>query len=260
MLKKMFAALLIAAFALSAMASDTPVMDRILSKKVLVVGTSGNMPPMTHRLKSGEVIGFDMDLAALMAGALGVELKVEVMPLDALVLAVKSGKVDVVISNMTTTFERNKHVAFSEPYLISGKCLVTKEQGMAKQDDPETVASKKPTLVVLEGSTSEQFAHALMKDAKLVSVDSSSKAIELVKSGKANAMLSEYPMCMSVVSGNPDAGFVAGFSTLSYEPIGIAMPGNDALFINWTQNFVTRIKATGAIEALLGKWLGQPSI
>ena len=53
-----------------AAASDTQVMDRVLAKKQLVVGTSGNMPPMTNKLQSGDVAGFDMDLAAMMAGAL----------------------------------------------------------------------------------------------------------------------------------------------------------------------------------------------
>lgn len=239
-----------------AAASETPVMDRVLGKKVLVVGTSGNMLPMTSRLKTGDVTGFDMDLAALMAGALGAELKVVVLPLDELAAAVQSGKVDVAISNMTATLERNKRVAFSEPYLQSGKCLVTKQKAMAAEDNPADLDMKEVKVAVLKGSTSEAFATVLMKHAGLMAVGTNDEGIALVKSGKADAMLSEYPMCAAAVANNPEAGFEATFSLLSYEPISIAMPGNDPLFMNWTDNFIKRLKATGTIDGLLQKWMG----
>jgi ABC-type amino acid transport substrate-binding protein len=100
----------------------------------------------------------------------------------------------------------------------------------------------------------------LMKNSDIIGVDSDAKGIELVKSGKVDAMLSEYPVCMAAVGNNPDAGFVAAFSRLTYEPISIAMPGNDPLFMNWTQNFIDRLKATGTIEGLLQKWLGKPKL
>lgn len=262
MLKRMFKVLLMSLMLTGALwaASETPVMDRVLSKKQLVVGTSGNMPPMTNELESGDVVGVDMDLAKLMAMALGVELKVVVMPLKDLVSAVQSGKVDVAISNMTATPTRNTQVAFSQPYLLSGKCLVTKEKAMATEDNPADLNSKEVKIAVLKDSTSERFASVMMKNASIFSVDTNPKGIDLVKSGKADAMLSEYPMCMAAISNNPDAGFEATFSLLTYEPIGIAMPGNDPLFMNWTDNFIERVKATGAVDALLQKWLGKPRL
>jgi ABC-type amino acid transport substrate-binding protein len=258
MFRLLFAALLLAGIAASA--SDTPVMDRVLNNKVLVVGTSGNMPPMTYKLQSGDVAGLDMELAQLMASGLGVKLKVVVMPFPDLVDAVKSGKVDVAISNITATLARNRHVAFSTPYLISGKCVVTKQKEMATMENAEAVNGKKVTVAVLKGSTSEEFASMLMKDAKLIDVNSDADGIDLVRSGKADAMLSDYPVCMAAVNNNPDAGFVASFSKLTYEPISIALPGNDPLFLNWTNNFVSRLKTTGAIDGLMQQWLGKPQL
>lgn len=262
MMKNMFklamAAMLF--FGAAAAASDTPVMQRVLSKKQLVVGTSGNMPPMTRALANGGAAGFDMDLAELMAGALGAELKIVILPLEELVPAVKSGKVDIVISNMTSTPERNTHVAFSQPYLISGKCLVTKLPEMATEENAADLDTRKATVAVIKGSTSEQFANVLMTHTKIVAVASKDKGIAMVKNGEAHAMLTEYPMCMAAVNDNPEAGFVATFSTLTYDPISIAMPGNDPLFMNWTDNFVERLKATGTIDGLLEKWLGKPTL
>ena len=44
---------------------------------------------------------------------------------------------------------------------------------------------------------------------------------------------------------------------LTYEPIGIALPANDALFMNWTENFLERLDETQTLELLASKWLGN---
>ena len=55
-----------------------------------------------------------------------------------------------------------------------------------------------------------------------------------------------------------DAGFVSVFSLLSYEPIGIAIPGDDSLYLNWTENFLLRVEGIGLLEELAVRWFGRP--
>ena len=55
----------------------------------------------------------------------------------------------------------------------------------------------------------------------------------------------------------PDAGFVSLFSLLSYEPIGIALPGSDPLYINWTENFLKRLEGVGLLDELGTRWFGK---
>ena len=57
-------------------AASGPALSRIQDKGELVLGTSGNMPPMSQKLDDGEVVGFDIDLARLMASGMGVKLKI----------------------------------------------------------------------------------------------------------------------------------------------------------------------------------------
>ena len=47
------------------------------------------------------------------------------------------------------------------------------------------------------------------------------------------------------------------FSLLTYEPIGIALPANDAQFINWTQNFMQRLEGTDTLVGLGKHWFGD---
>ncbi|MGB5614219.1 MAG: transporter substrate-binding domain-containing protein, partial [Sedimenticolaceae bacterium] len=112
-------------------------LDRIQERGQLILGTSGNMPTMTQVDAQGKVSGFDIDIARLMADVMEVKLVTEVMPFNELLPALESGKVDVVISNVTITPKRNLRVAFVGPYMRSGKCFVTKNASLAKAENSQ---------------------------------------------------------------------------------------------------------------------------
>ena len=65
------------------------------------------------------------------------------------------------------------------------------------------------------------------------------------------------PGTARTVYKNPEAGFVSVFSLLTYEPIGIALPANDAQFINWTTNFLDRMDGTDTLKGLGKVWFGE---
>lgn len=237
--------------------SDAPAMTRIVKSGQLVLGTSANQPPMTMLDESGKPSGFDIDLADLMAQALKVKLVIKQLPFNKLLDALEAGEVDVVISNMTINPSRNMRVAFVGPYMTSGKCLITKEENLAKADDTEELNIADMNLVVLKGSTSEDIVRTLMPKVKLKTVDNFEKGVKMVADDKVGGMMADYPVCMHAIKSNPTSGFISVFSMLTYEPIGIALPANDALFMNWTSNFLERLDKTETLELLATKWLGE---
>ena len=112
--------------------ADSPVLSRIVESNVLRVGTSGAQPPFSVKSKDGSLIGYEVDLAKLLANAMGVELKLVEMPFAELLLALEKGEVDVVMSGMTMTPARNLKAAFVGPYIISGKSILTKDKTIAQ--------------------------------------------------------------------------------------------------------------------------------
>ena len=241
-------------------AADNSALSRIQERGALVLGTSGNMPTMSQVDGSGEVSGFDIDLARVMAGMMGVRLDIELMPFDQLLPALESGRVDVVMSNMTITPQRNLRVAFVGPYIVSGKCIVTKDRALAAVEQSEDLNQATTRVAVLRGSTSVAVARELLPDATLVEVDDYADAVQLVADDAANGMLTDYPICLATLQANPGAGFVSIFSRLTYEPIGIALPAGDAQFINWTRNFLQRMQGTRGIEEFSQRWFGRKKL
>ena len=242
----------------AAEAAAGSVLDRIQDRGQLILGTSGNMPTMTQADPSGKVTGFDIDIARFMASSMGVELVTKVMPFGDLLPALEAGKVDVVISNVTITPKRNLRVAFVGPYLVSGKCIVSKNTALAKAEEESTDLNTPATrLATLKGSTSADFARELFPQATVVTVDDYVEAADMLKADKVSGMLTDYPICMATLKNNPEAGFVSVFSLLTYEPIGIALPANDAQFINWTTNFLDRMDGTDTLKGLGKVWFGE---
>jgi polar amino acid transport system substrate-binding protein len=234
-----------------------PVISRIQNSGKLVVGTSGNMPLMSEKLMTGELAGFDIDMAKALAETMGVTLELKNMPFDQLITALEQGTVDVVISNMTMTVERNMRVAFAGPYFVSGKCLITKEQKIAQADEPEDLKEADAKIAVVKNTTSENFVKELLPQARRIPVENVDRATNMVSKGEANAFLTDFPICLSVIKRYPDSGFQSVVSLLTYEPIGIALPANDPLFMNLTRNFIDRAENVGLMQRLALKWFGQ---
>jgi len=237
----------------------TSVLDRISQKGVLVVGTAGSMPPFNMKTKEGDVIGLEPDMARLMAKEMGVKLKLEVMPFSELLPALESGKVDLILSQMTITGKRNMKVAFVGPYFISGKSFITKIKWIASVKDASQVNSPKTTVVALKGSTSEAFVKKDLPKARLVMAEDYDEAVGMVLKGKVDAMVADYPICVLTILRNPDQGLISVITPLSYEPIGIALPGNDPLMVNWMENYLTTLEESGLLDLLKERWVKDNS-
>jgi polar amino acid transport system substrate-binding protein len=234
-------------------APSAPVLNRILQRREVAVGTAASMPPLNMTTKSGQIIGFEADLARAMAEGMNVRLRLVPLPFADLLAALKEGSVDVVLSGMTMTPERNMGVAFVGPYFISGKSFLTtaatlSAKGSVDLNDPSM------RMAALRASTSQTFVQQTMPKATLVLTRDYDEAINLVLQGKVDVMIADLPACLVAVLRYPDRGLYAQATPLTREPIGIALPGNDPLLVNWTQNWLRELEASGELVQMKDRW------
>ncbi len=241
-------------FIFLSVAAAGPALDRITKRGKLVVGLTGQQPPMNATTKKGELIGLDVDLAKAMASAMGVELAFDTMAFADLLPALISGKVDIVVSGMTATAARNKKVAFVGPYYVSGKGLLAKADRYAALKSGEGLNAPTVTVAALKYSTSLTFAETLMPEAQLIPTDSYDEAVDLILEGKVDVLVADYPFCALTSFRHADKGLAAGQSPLTFEPLGIALP-EDTLLINWMQNFLVMLEGSGELKKMHQKWM-----
>lgn len=234
------------------LASAGTILEGVLKRGELVVGITGDQPPLNATTKNGEIIGLDADIARAIAMSMNVKIRFARMPFPELLPALQTGKVDMVISGMTMTPERNLKVAFIGPYHITGKGILTKLKSLEllKKDGVDSPQFKVATL---KGSTSEYVVKKAASKAKLTLTASYDEALELLFQDKVDAVIADYPYCAYIAARYPDKGLAVGEAKLSFEPLGIAVR-EDTLWINGLENFIKMLITSGDMKAIQEKW------
>lgn len=235
------------------------VIDPIQKRGELVVGTTGDMPPLNMTTKDGNIIGYEVDLARFIADSMGVKLRLQAMAFSELLPALRAGKVDMVISGMTITPQRNLEVAFVGPYLVSGKSILTRAETFLSLQTMPNVKVADLKLAALKGSTSEAFVQKVLPNAQLVTTKDYDEAVKLVLENKVHAMVADHPICIYSAYRYADQGLVALITPFTYEPLGIALPANDPLLINWLGNLMKSLEGNGQMDKLKGRWFEDVS-
>ena len=155
--------------------------------KPLIVGMELAYPPFEMTDTSGKPSGVSVDLATDLAKSLGRPVLIQNTSFDGLIPALKTGKVDLVISSMTATAERAQSIDFSEPYLSTGLCLLLKKDSAVKGIDDLDKAGVK--VAVKKGTTGHLYATAKLKKAEILVLDKESAAVLEVSQGKADAFI-----------------------------------------------------------------------
>ena len=233
-------------------------MDSILKKGELVVGITGTQPPLNATDKEGKIIGFEAEIAGLIAMNMGVKIKFDARSFADLLPALKAGQVDMVLSGMTMTPERNLAVAFVGPYYVSGKGILTKAQSIGALQQADGLNNPEFKVAVMQNSTSQKFVEEAAPKAKLVTTPSYDQAIDMLFQGLVDALVADYPFCAFAAFRYQDKGLVAGQSKFTVEPLGIAVP-EDTLLINWLGNFINMLEASGQMKMLNKRWFQDGS-
>jgi polar amino acid transport system substrate-binding protein len=247
------------AFAAGEGSRISPVLDRILAKKELVVGTAASMPPFNMTTKDGQIVGMEIDLAQFIAAAMNVKLTLKTIHFNDLLSALEGGQVDMVLSSMTITPVRNLKFAFVGPYFVTGKSILTKQANAESMNEISKINNPDKALVALKGSTSQIFVEKVFPKAKLVLVEDYDQAVAMLRQDKVQAMVADMPICQLTAYRYADAGLVALKNPLSWEPLGIAIPANDLLLLNWLQNFLNTIEKDGTLERTAERWFKDGS-
>jgi polar amino acid transport system substrate-binding protein len=260
MRRAIFITALVAVLALVFVASATAgtILDRILERGELVVGTTGSQPPLNATTKDGKIIGLDADIAKGIAMSMGVKIRFETMPFAELLPALHADKVDMILSSMAMTPERNLKVAFIGPYYISGKGMLTKTQTIATLQAADSLNDPQFKVATLNASTSQAFVESVAPKAKLVTTKSYDEALGLLSEDKIDALIADYPFCAFTAFRYRDKGLVAGQSRLTFEPLGIAVK-EDTLLINWLNNYMKMLDGSGQLRKLDERWFKNSS-
>ena len=235
--------------------SLSPVIDRIRDTNKIRIGTSGDYPPLTAKVASGGVIGLDADLARALAIILDVECEIVVMPFKDLLEAVKDHEIDAAISGITMTPRRNMDVMFAGPYFVSTKAILGRTDtldGVSTVADLDTQAA---SVVALKGGTSQTLAELVLTKPTLTWVKSADEGVQMVRDGKADAMIVDSPIARFAALRYPSSQLEIVEIENSEDPVGIALSIDDLVFLNLVENYLANLEEIDLLSKLREHWL-----
>lgn len=224
------------------------------SAEPLKVGMDMSYPPFEMRDAEGQPAGVGVDLARMVGEKLGRPVEFQNMPFDGLIPALKTGKVDILLSSMTATEERAVTVDFSEPYLKTGLCLlVGAKSGVQSSADLDQPGRK---VAVVKATTGHLWATKNLKQAKVLVLAKETMCALEVSQGKADAFIYDQMSTLRNWQRNPDTTR-AILKPFKEESWAMAMrKGNDTLRAE-VNKALAELRKEGAFDRLSEKWLKE---
>ncbi len=155
------------------------------SGQPLVIGMDATYRPFEYVDAAGYISGVSVDIGRAIGEELGREVEFRNVQFDGLIVALKTGAIDLIISSMTANEERRQSIAFSDPYVKTGlSVLVAKESPVQTAGDLRQPGRR---VVVRIGTTGEGWAREHLPDAALVRLDTDAACVLEVVNGGVDA-------------------------------------------------------------------------
>ncbi|MBD9245771.1 MAG: amino acid ABC transporter substrate-binding protein [Coriobacteriaceae bacterium] len=230
-------------------------MTLIEDGKLTVVAELGFAPFEYMDEKTGEPVGFDVDVINAVAEKMG--LTASYLPnqkFDTLVPIIKQGgKADVSIAAITITDERMESVDFSEPYLDSNQAIVV-AKGSSETEETLNDASKQ--VVCQGGTTGDEWIGENLPDAVRVPVDDVTAALTGVQTGLYQAMVVDLPVASYMLAQSfSDLEIVKEIPT--GEQYGIAVSKDNPELTQAVNKALEDMKSDGTMKEIETKWFGS---
>jgi len=218
----------------------------------LVVGMELAYPPFEMTDAQGRPSGVSVDLAYALGKELGREVEIENIPFDGLIPSLQTRKIDLIISSMTATPERGKAIAFSDPYLTTGLCLlIGKESPVQSMSDADASGR---VIVVKKGTTGHTYAEGNLKRARLLVLDKEDACVLEVVQGKADAFIYDQISTYENWSRNPRTTR-AILKPFQQETWAIGLRQSDGELRSQVNQFLKDFKAQGGFDRLGDRYL-----
>ena len=231
--------------------ADT-TMGQIQEAGEINLGVKFDVPPFGfNNPQSGEVEGFDVDLGKYIAARLGVEPVFREANSDNRIPLLVDGTIDLILSTMTITQERDLEIDYSEPYYVAnGDVLVPEGSDITSLED---LAGK--TVCTAIGSTYQSTIEEEVPDAELKLVDGYSECLELIQTDAVDAVSTDNVILTGMVIQDETLQLL----DLDYteEPYGVGIPDGDTEMKEFVDESVAQFIEDGSWQETYDEWVGQ---
>ncbi|MET3697760.1 amino acid ABC transporter substrate-binding protein (PAAT family) [Bacillus oleivorans] len=228
---------------------EKSALERVLESEVLRVGFEGTYRPFNYLGDDNEYTGFDVDIANELAKRLGVKTEFVATKWDSLIGGLKADKFDIIIAQMTVTEERKKSVDFTDPYVVTGSVLITRED----TNDISVLEDIKGKKVGVGGGTTFEEVARSVEGANVNLYQSLNDYLQDLINGRLDVIINDQLlMSHNIKEENLPVKIVSDI--LNKDEIGMAVKKGNEDFVQKINEELKKMKEDGTYTEIYKKW------
>ncbi len=219
---------------------------------VLTVATEGTYRPFTFHDASGELVGYDVEVAEAVAEKLDLEVRFQETQWDAIFAGLDAGRFDTIANQVSITPEREEKYVFTQPYTISRGVIVVRED-----DDSISSFGDLQGKTTAQSLTSNWRTLAEESGAQVEAVEGWAQAVTLLEQQRVDATINDSLTFLDYAKEHPEAPIkVAAETEETSQSAFVVTPEREAL-AEAVDGALDELRAEGVLTELSEKYFGE---
>jgi len=244
---------------------------RMIKRGSIVIGMQQNYEPFQIASPRAGFPGIDPELAMLLGEALNLKVEFRFALIPELIRQTQIGDVDVALGGISSSIERARQVAFSDPYVVTTPAGLMAKKSLPRE--PESVEFPRlrirglSGLKVLNGLTLGAHARTtteqLLREGKdfqkhhVLAFENRPDALRALWEGKIDVLVADRVYLKALILRNPEmlSRFQPLFDSYREDHLCMTLPQGDPEFVQYINFFIKELKRTGQLSALMQKYI-----
>ena len=227
-------------------------LAQIQKSGVFKVGVEGTYPPMTYHDESGELTGFDVEVAKKVAEKLGVTAEFTESDWDSLLAGIDSKRLDTVINAVSITEERSQKYDFAGPYFYITQQIVV------RSDDDSIVDMDSLNGKKCANNMTTAYLDLLENaGAEIVPINTTEEAVSMINSGRADFTTFNSVIFNEYLKQHPDAKVKVAFAIPDLvDTYAVPIRKGETRLLEAVQSALDELAAEGTLSEISEQYFG----
>jgi len=226
----------------------------VTSQPALRVGLAPHYPPISFK-QQGRLTGLEVDCALGLEAELGRRVELVALDWEALIPALESEKIDVIMSGMSITEARARWVWFVSPYLRVGQMAMFRKADHLELSSPTLLTLTRRRVGFVAGTTGAAYVQGNLPQAQYVPLGSTDEGLRALRAGEIDVFVHDAVTAWRVGDNEANATLTSSFVPLTEEYLAWAVRQTDEALHRDLEAVLERWKRSGRLQELFQKWL-----
>jgi len=220
----------------------------------LRVGISPDYPPLAFR-HDGTVAGIEPDFARLAAAELGRRPEFVELAWDALIPSLEARRIDVIMSGMSITPEREAHVLFTTPYMGIGQLALIRRADVARLGSADAIRRPGARVGYVRDTTGAEFVRGELGRAESYAFDSVEDGLRSLRGGRIEYFVHDAPTAWRVALAPNEDELMGLYTPLTREHLAWAVAKDDTVLKQELDTILDAWRAHNRLGPILDRWI-----